>query len=332
MTSVIKFLGLSALALSGSAFLSGCTSAARDAKIEKAFPPIGEFVEVEGRKVHYLRAGSGPELVLLHGAGANVRDYTFDLFDLLKDRYTVTAFDRPGLGYTDRVPNIDTGPFSTEGDSPQAQAHMLREAAEKIGIKDPIVAGHSYGGIVALAWAVEGLDIESQQNASAIVSFAGVAMPWPDPLAAYYTINGSALVGGILVPILSVVVPDSVVEKAVNDTFTPNTAPDGFVAHLGAELVMRPDSFRANVRQVNTLQNEVIKLAPRYPELTIPIEILHGTDDVTVPIHIHANEIAKIVPSVHVTQLEGVGHQPHHVDVDAAIAAIDRAAGRAGLR
>ena len=128
------------------------------AKIEKAFPPIGEFVEVEGRKVHYLRAGSGPELVLLHGAGANVRDYTFDLFDLLKDRYTVTAFDRPGLGYTDRVPNIDTGPFSTEGDSPQAQAHMLREAAEKIGIKDPIVAGHSYGGIVALAWAVEGLD------------------------------------------------------------------------------------------------------------------------------------------------------------------------------
>jgi len=331
MTSVLKYLGLSALAVSGSAFIAGCSAAARDARIEKAYPPIGEFIAVAGGKVHYLSAGTGPELILLHGAGGNVRDYTFDLFDILKDRYTVTAFDRPGLGYTDRVPDIDTGPFSTEGDSPQAQAHMLREAAAKIGIENPIVAGHSYGGIVALAWAVEGLDADSPQNAAAIVSFAGVAMPWPDPLGAYYTVNGSALGGAISVPLLSALVPASTVDNVVAQTFAPNTAPVGYTAHLGGQLVMRPATFRANVRQVNTLYDEVVKLAPRYPELTIPIEILHGIEDITVPIDIHANEIAKIVPSVTVTALDGVGHQPHHVDVDAAIATIDRAADRAGL-
>lgn len=332
MTSVLKFFGITALVLGGSVFMASCTSAQRDLRIEKEYPPVGQFVEVTGGKVHYLRAGSGPELILLHGAGGNLRDFTFDLFDKLKTRYTVTAFDRPGLGYTDHVPGLDTGPFATEGDSPQAQALMLREAAAKLGITDPIVAGHSYGGAVALAWAVQGLDTQSPQNASAVVSFAGVAMPWPDPLGAYYTVNGSALGGAIVVPILAALVPDSTVDNAVEATFAPNPVPDGFAEHLGGLLVVRSETFRANVRQVNTLYPNIVALSKRYPELTLPIEILHGTADTTVPIDIHAREIAKIAPSVRVTELEGVGHQPHHVDNDAAIAAIDRAARRAGLR
>ncbi len=332
MTLALKILTYAALAIGGSVALASCTSAKRDLMTEQAYPPIGQFVEVTGGKVHYLREGTGPELILLHGAGGNLRDYTFDLFDILKERYTVTAFDRPGLGYTDRVPNIDTGPFATDGDSPQDQARMLREAALKLGIKDPIVAGHSYGGIVALAWAVEGLDIPSAQNAKGVVSFAGVAMPWPGDLGAYYTINGSAIGGAVVVPLLAALVPSGTVENAVAATFAPNPAPEGYAQHLGGQLTMRPENFRANVRQVNTLYPNVVALKTRYPELTLPIEILHGTADTTVPIDIHAREIVKIVPSVRVTELEGVGHMPHHVDPKAAIAAIDRAADRAGLR
>lgn len=332
MTSVLKFLGLTALAMGGAALLAGCASGSKNARIEAAFPPVGQFVEVAGGKVHYVREGTGPELILLHGAGGNLRDFTFDLVEILKDRYTVTAFDRPGHGYTDRVPGIDTGPFATEGDSPQAQAHMLREAAFKLGISDPIVAGHSYGGIVALAWAVEGLDVKSQQNAKAVVSFAGVAMPWPGDLGAYYTINGSALGGGLVVPILSALVPEGKIDDVVAQTFAPNSAPDGYAAYLGGQLAIRPENFRANVRQVNTLYPNVVRLSKRYPELTLPIEILHGLEDKTVPIDIHAREIAKIVPSVAVTELAGVGHVPHHVDIDAAIRMIDNAARRSGLR
>lgn len=332
MTSVLKFFSITALVLGGTALLTSCTNAQRDTRIEKEYPPVGQFVEVAGGKVHYLREGTGPELILLHGAGANLRDYTFDLFDKLKDRYTVTAFDRPGLGYTDHVPGLDAGPFATQGDTPQDQAKMLREAAAKLEIVNPIVAGHSYGGIVALAWAVQGLDAQSPQDARAIVSFAGVAMPWPDPLGAYYTVNGSALGGAIVVPILSALVPDSTVTSAVDATFAPNPVPDGFADHLGGLLTIRPETFRANVRQVNTLYPNVVALSARYPELTLPIVILHGTADTTVPIDIHAREIVKIVPSVEVVELDGVGHQPHHVDNDAAIAAIDRAAALAGLR
>jgi pimeloyl-ACP methyl ester carboxylesterase len=334
MISALKMLIYNvALIVGVGATLTGCTSVQRAASAEKAYPPVGQFVEVTGGEVHYIRAGSGPELILLHGAGGNLRDWTFNgLFENLTDDYTVTAFDRPGLGYTDRVPDIPTGPFATQGDSPQAQAKMLREAAGKLGINDPIVAGHSFGGTVAIAWAVAGLDLDVPHNARAITSFAGVAMPWPGDLGTYYTVNGSALGGAFVIPIISSFATDAQIEKAIVGVFAPQPAPAGYGEHVGARLTLRPDNFRANVRQVNTLYPNVVALKTRYPELTLPIEILHGTADTTVPIDVHAREIVKIVPSVRVRELEGIGHMPHHIAPIEAVDAIARAATRAGLR
>ena len=76
----------------------------------------------------------------------------------------------------------------------------------------------------------------------------------------------------------------------------------------------------------------MVDLSKRYPELTLPIEIVHGEEDTTVPIHVHAEEVAKIVPQVNTVRLAGVGHMPHHAAPQVVIDAIDRAAERAGLR
>lgn len=323
----------SAIALGIAAVLTGCTATYRTAEAERAFPPIGKFVTVDGgARVHYIQAGDGPDVVLIHGAGGNLRDFKFDLFDRLTDHYRVTAFDRPGLGYTDRYPGIADGPFATAGESPRQQATMLREAALALGVHDPVVVGHSFGGIVAYAWAVMGLDEDSPVNASAMVSFAGVAMPWPGELGPYYQINGSAFGGAVTIPLISAFVPTSKVEDVIEGTFAPQAAPDGYAEYIGAPLALRPETFRANVRQVNTLRPHAVELSQRYPELTLPIEILHGTADTTVPIDIHSEKVISLVASAHLTRMSGVGHMPHHVDPEAAIAAIDRAAARAGLR
>ena len=87
--------------------------------------------------------------------------------------------------------------------------------------------------------------------------------------------------------------------------------------------------MRANARQVNTSRPHVVTLSKRYPELTLPIEIVHGEEDTTVPIHIHAEEIEKIVPQVNTTRLPGIGHMPHHADPQSAVDAINRVAARA---
>ncbi len=70
----------------------------------------------------------------------------------------------------------------------------------------------------------------------------------------------------------------------------------------------------------------------RYPEILLPVEILHGTEDTTVYADIHAKPLAEMLPDAKLTILEGIGHMPHHVVPDEIVAAIERAAVRAGLR
>ena len=328
--SVLRTVGL--LALAGVAVTAGCARY-RAGRAEEAYPPEGDFVEVDGARVHYVQAGEGPDVILLHGAGGNLRDFTFDFMDRLTDRYRVTAFDRPGLGYTDRVPGTPRGPLETEAEPPRAQARLLRGAAEALGITDPVLVGHSFGGIVSYGWAVEALDTESPANPSAIVSLAGVTLPWPGELGAYYRVNGSPLGGAVTIPLISAFVPQGTVAEAIENTFTPQPAPDGYAEHIGAGLTLRPRSMRANIRQVNSLRPHVVEMEKRYPELTLPVEIVHGTLDDTVPIDVHARPFTERFGEIaNLTELEGVGHMPHHVDPEAAAAAIDRAVARAGLR
>ncbi len=328
---VVKTLTVSAIAIAIGAAFTAVGTKQRAAQAEVNYPPLGSFIDVTGGKVHFVQEGRGPHLILLHGAGGNLREFTFDLMRRLTDRYTVTAFDRPGLGYTDRVPHVENGLTEVEGASPLDQAHMLREAATEIGIADPIVAGHSYGGVVALAWALAGLDEGVPVNAKAVVSLAGVAMPWPGELDPYYTVNGSVFGGLVTIPLLSALLPQSIVARRIESTFAPQTEPEGYSNYIGTDLTLRADSMRANIRQVNTLRPHVVEMAKRYPELTLPIEFVHGEADETVPISIHAEEIEKIVRQVNTTRLPGIGHMPHHAAPLRVIAAIDRAAARAGL-
>jgi len=323
LTSAVAGLG---------AILTNYGASQRAQRAKSSYPPLGDFVEVAGGQVHYVQKGTGPDVILLHGAGGNLREFTFDLMGRLTDRYRVTAFDRPGLGYTDRVPGVETGPLAIAGDPPQDQAKMLREAATTLGIAQPIMVGHSFGGIVAYAWAIAGLTEESPVNASAVVSLAGVTMPWPGDLGRYYTVNGSALGGVVTIPLISAFAPQSTIADIIDATFAPQSTPEGYTAYIGAELTLRVESMRANIRQVNTLRPEVVKLTDQYPALTLPIEIVHGEADTTVPIFVHADEIEKIVPQVNVVRLPGVGHMPHHAAPEVTVAAIDRAARRAGLR
>lgn len=111
-------------------------------------PPTGHFIDVDGVRLHYVERGEGPPLVLLHGNGILAND--FDASGLAGEaagRYRVIAFDRPGYGYSER-------PRTTIW-TPQAQARLLHKALQQLGVEQPIVLGHSWGSMVALAMALE---------------------------------------------------------------------------------------------------------------------------------------------------------------------------------
>lgn len=291
---------------------------------EDRWPPIGDFVEVDGLRVHYVQKGSGPDVVLLHGASGNLRDFTFSLVDRLARDYRVTAFDRPGLGYTGRAERYE-GAFNARAETPQDQAALLAQAARRIGVSRPVVVGHSYGASVAMAW---GLD----QDAAAVVSLGGAIMPWPGSLDTQYQVLGSSVGGAVVPAFVTAFVDPMSTRKSVAGIFAPQDMPDGYLAYLGPGLSLRRETIRANGRQVARLRPALVEMSKRYGDLTIPVELVHGTADTTVGYAIHSEAAAKLLPNARLTPLDGVGHMPHHAREGATVEAIRRAAERAGLR
>lgn len=319
---------LSIATLAGCAVITDRQSDARTVAAEREFPPEGQFIDVNGRQVHAVVRGQGPDIVLIHGAGGNTREFTFNFVDRLSDRYRVIVFDRPGLGYTDRVSDAFEGAFNTAAESPAEQAAMLHAAAAQLGADKPIVLGHSYGGSVALAWALNHPD-----SVAGVVNLAGPSQPWPGDLGAYYRVNGSSVGGALVPPLIAAFASDQRIDDAIKGIFNPQPVPDGYVDHIGGPLTIRPASFRANARQVNSLRPHIVRMAARYSaELNMPIEILHGDLDTTVPLDIHSIPLKAAVPHANLTVLEGVGHMPHHAEPELVVAAIDRIAAQAGLR
>ena len=107
-----RLAGLSLLIaglMAAGAIVTDRRASAREAAAEAAYPPEGEIVTVEGRRVHAVVRGSGPDLVLIHGSNGSIRDFSFDMIDRLSREFRVIAFDRPGLGWTDRAD--DKGPM-----------------------------------------------------------------------------------------------------------------------------------------------------------------------------------------------------------------------------
>jgi pimeloyl-ACP methyl ester carboxylesterase len=73
-------------------------------------------------------------------------------------------------------------------------------------------------------------------------------------------------------------------------------------------------------------------MSEEYPNLTLPVEILHGAADTIVPARIHAIPLSQRLPDAALTLLPDAAHMPHHTHPEAVIDAIHRAATRAGLR
>ena len=131
-----------AAAVLGAAALANYPVARRT---ERRHPPRGRFIEVDGVRLHYMEKGEGPPVVLLHGNGAMAEDYEISgVLDRVAARHRVIAFDRPGFGYSERP----RGTVWTAG----AQAALIHKALRQLGVRRPVLVGHSWGTLVALPW------------------------------------------------------------------------------------------------------------------------------------------------------------------------------------
>src|SRR3984957_15215409 len=142
-TSLGKTLAVSAIAL-GALAVANHLIARRS---ERRHPPEGSFIEVDGVRLHYSDRGNGSPVVLIHGNMVTGNDYnTSGLAEILQASHRVIIFDRPGFGHSER-PRARLW-------TADKQADLLHKALQQLGVVRPVLVGHSWGAIVAMAIAV----------------------------------------------------------------------------------------------------------------------------------------------------------------------------------
>jgi pimeloyl-ACP methyl ester carboxylesterase len=99
------------------------------------------IIRANGIDIHYLQAGSGPDLVMLHGLSGNLAVWHLRMVPLLQDRFRVTTYDLRGHGYSAMPPS---------GYTTRDMAHDLVALMDALGIGDADLLGHSYGADITL--------------------------------------------------------------------------------------------------------------------------------------------------------------------------------------
>ena len=106
---------------------------------------VSRSAEVEGVKLHYLTAGHGPAVILLHGYTQTSRMWK-PIIPLLAEKFTVIAPDLPGIGDSS---------IPTDGLDMKSAAIRIHALAKSLGVQKARVVGHDIGLMVAYAYAAQ---------------------------------------------------------------------------------------------------------------------------------------------------------------------------------
>jgi pimeloyl-ACP methyl ester carboxylesterase len=286
----------------------------RTQEAERDNPPAGRFIEVEGVRLHYIERGEGQPLVLLHGNGTMIQDFeTSGLLDEAAKHYHVIAFDRPGYGYSSR-------PRTTIW-NPRKQAELLQHALHRMGIKKPVVLGHSWGSMVAMQMA-----LRFPEFVKGLVLMSGYYYPTPRldvPLASPPAIP---VIGDLMRFTVSPLVGRLMWPAVMRKLFGPAEVPARFAEEYPVWMSLRPSQMRAAAAEAALMIPGAFAMRSHYRELTVPTVIMTGSNDRMVNPRDQSERLHDEVrgSTLHVT--EGVGHMLHHFAAEEVVNAIDEVA------
>ena len=276
-------------------------------------PPVGQFLEVNGVRLHYVERGSGTPLVLLHGNGSMIQDFeSSGLINLAAKNYRVIVFDRPGFGHSDRPRNVVW--------TPAAQADLINSALHRLGVSHAIVLGHSWGASVAVA-----LALKYPKLVQGLVLASGYYYPTLRPDVVALSAPAVPLVGDILGHTLSPIVSRVMWPLLMAKIFGPRSVPKKFEG-FPKEMALRPSQIRASAAETALMIPDAFHFRDQYVNLKMPVVIVAGDEDRLIDIDAQSTRLHRDVPQSRFHRVPGTGHMIHQTATGVVMSAINEVA------
>ena len=267
-------------------------------------------VEVHGKPMNFIEAGSGPVLLLIHGM-AGTCDNWESVIEPLAINHTVIAPDFPGHG----------GSAPGAGDySLGSLASALRDLMLTLGHERATLVGHSLGGGVAMQFIYQ---FPEMVERLVLVSSGGLG-PDVSPILRAAALPGAELFISATAGVGSRV--GSVVGRGLGLLGLRPNADFAEVTRGYATLTdpERRKAFVATLRSVVGTQGQrVAALDKLYLAETLPLLIVWGENDPIIPVD-HAREAHAQLPSSHLEIFEDTGHVPQLERPGRFIAVLER--------
>jgi pimeloyl-ACP methyl ester carboxylesterase len=239
-------------------------------------------IDVDGLRISYERAGSGPALVLVHGFIGDGRSTWSAQLDDLSDEFTVVAWDAPGAGRSSLPPESFRAP-----DYAACLAGFIRA----LRLHRPHMVGLSFGGIVAL---------EMFRRRTAVprsLVLAGAYAGWAGSLPA------DAVAERLRTSLERAdLPPDRFAEAMLSSMFSESAPAEAVAAFAASVRAFNPAGFRAMTRS-----SAEADLRDMLATVDVPTLLLYGDRDVRAPLGV-AHGLHAAIAGSELVVLSGVGH------------------------
>ena len=297
------------LAIAAGLGLLAGVNAAIARRAERRHPPEGRFITVDGVRLHYTDRGAGNPVVLVHGNAVSGHDYdTSGIAETLARTNRVIIFDRPGFGHSDRPRWRVWGA--------EQQAELLHKALASLQVQRPVVVGHSWGTLVALA-----LALNHPADTAGLVLLSGYYFPTLRLDAPLVAPVATPILGDVLRYTVSPVLGWLLMPAFKRTLFAPARVPARFKAEYSAAMALRPSQVRATAEDGALMVPSAQRLSWRYGEIAMPVAIMAGHGDKIVS-NRQAERLHEAIPGSSLRIIEDVGHMLHHIASRAVTAAV----------